>query len=117
MISTRITWTTPVNTLRSGGAKARSAASRAMNTQSQPVLARVKQRTRRRTGALQASERVEVTNGEMTVTAGGGEVDYAYWQEVGTWRMEGTQYIERGLTESAPIVFDSVAREISAEFS
>lgn len=112
-----IKWSTPVNNLRSGGALARQAADRAMHAESPTVLGRVKSKTRVKTRALQDSERVDVVDGVMTVTAGGGIVDYAWYQEDGTYKMTGTHYIRDGLTESAPAVMDAVAREISAEFS
>lgn len=96
---------------------AKAAAERALTQESASVLSRARAKTRVDTGALQNSERVEVIDGALIVTAGGGTVDYAWYQHDGTYKMTGTHYIAEALEESAPMIMDAVAREIAAEFS
>lgn len=78
----------------------------------------VRAQTPERSGDLKESETVESDDRSLTVTAGGGDVDYALYVHNGTTKMKANPYLDMGIHYAAqkvivPALVDGIASELA----
>lgn len=84
----------------------------------EPTLSIVRSQTPERSGDLKESETVDSDDKSLTVTAGGGDVDYALFVHNGTTKMRANPYLDTGIRYAAqkvivPALADGIASEMT----